>query len=120
MERLATATETLNSLTITPTDAKKAGISIKQDGVRRTAMALLSFKDVSTTELAKIWPELSNIDTETREQMEKDAVYVNYIDRQQNAVNAMRKDEKLEIPSNFSFVGIPGLSNELQQKLDTM
>ncbi|MEJ6708813.1 MAG: tRNA uridine-5-carboxymethylaminomethyl(34) synthesis enzyme MnmG, partial [Amylibacter sp.] len=117
MDRLTTATETLNKLNITPTDAKKAGISIKQDGVRRSAMDLLSFKDVSTNELAEIWPELASIDRETREQLEKDAIYVNYIDRQQSAVNAMRKDEKLEIPDGFSFEGIPGLSNELQQKL---
>ena len=119
MERLATATRTLSSLTITPTDAKKAGISIKQDGVRRTAMDLLSFKDVTTAQLARIWPQLSEMDAEVCEQVEKDAIYVNYIDRQQNAVNAMRKDEKLEIPDGFSFDGVSGLSNELQLKLAT-
>ncbi len=119
MERLATATRTLSSLAITPTDAKKAGISIKQDGVRRTAMDLLSFKDVTTAQLAKIWPQLSEMDAEVCEQVEKDAIYVNYIDRQQNAVNAMRKDEKLEIPDGFSFDGVSGLSNELQLKLAT-
>ena len=119
MERLATATRTLSSLTITPTDAKKAGISIKQDGVRRTAMDLLSFKDVTTAQLAKIWPQLSEMDAEVCEQVEKDAIYVNYIDRQQNAVDAMRKDEKLEIPDGFSFDGVSGLSSELQLKLAT-
>ena len=119
MERLATATRTLSSLTITPTDAKKAGISIKQDGVRRTAMDLLSFKDVTTAQLARIWPQLSEMDAEVCEQVEKDAIYVNYIDRQQNAVNAMRKDEKLEIPDGFSFDGVSGLSSELQLKLAT-
>ena len=119
MERLATATRTLSSLAITPTDAKKAGISIKQDGVRRTAMDLLSFKDVTTAQLARIWPQLSEMDAEVCEQVEKDAIYVNYIDRQQNAVNAMRKDEKLEIPDGFSFDGVSGLSSELQLKLAT-
>lgn len=119
MERLTIAKASLSELTITPTRAKKAGISIKQDGVRRSAMDLLSFKDVSTVDLAKIWPELANIDAETQAQVEKDAIYVNYIDRQQTAVNAMRKDEQLEIPDGFTFEGIPGLSNELQQKLAT-
>ena len=117
MNRLESAKETLNTLSITPSQAKKAGISMKQDGVRRSAMDLLSFKDMDTSKLSAIWPELADIDAETREQVEKDAIYVNYIDRQQNAVNAMRKDEKLEIPDDFSFQGIPGLSNELQQKL---
>ena len=117
MARLESAKESLKGLSITPSQAKKAGISMKQDGVRRTAMDLLSFKDMDTSKLAVIWPELADLDTETREQVEKDAIYVNYIGRQQNAVNAMRKDEKLEIPDGFSFQGIPGLSNELQQKL---
>lgn len=117
MERLNNAKDSLNALSITPSQAKKAGISMKQDGVRRSAMDLLSFKDMNTAKLSVIWPELSQIDAETREQVEKDAIYVNYIDRQQNAVNAMRKDEKLEIPDDFSFKGIPGLSNELQSKL---
>ncbi len=117
MNRLESAKETLNSLSITPSQAKKAGISMKQDGVRRSAMDLLSFKDMDTSKLTAIWPELAVLDTETREQVEKDAIYVNYIDRQQNAVNAMRKDEKLEIPDDFTFTGISGLSNELTQKL---
>jgi tRNA uridine 5-carboxymethylaminomethyl modification enzyme len=117
MQRLQGAQKVLNTLSITPTEAKRAGISIKQDGVRRTAMDLLSLKDVSTEDLAEIWPELKGIDADTREQVEKDAIYVNYIDRQQLAVNAMRKDEQLTIPDGFSFTGIPGLSNELQQKL---
>jgi tRNA uridine 5-carboxymethylaminomethyl modification enzyme len=119
MERLESAKESLNTLSITPSQAKKAGLSMKQDGVRRSAMDLLSLKDVNTAKLSEIWPELANLDNETRDQVEKDAIYVNYIDRQQNAVNAMRKDEKLEIPDDFSFKGIPGLSNELQQKLIT-
>jgi tRNA uridine 5-carboxymethylaminomethyl modification enzyme len=117
MNRLESAKETLNTLSITPSQAKKAGISMKQDGVRRSAMDLLSFKDMDTSKLTTIWPELAVLDTETREQVEKDAIYVNYIDRQQNAVNAMRKDEKLEIPDDFTFTGISGLSNELTQKL---
>jgi tRNA uridine 5-carboxymethylaminomethyl modification enzyme len=117
IEKLETAKTLLRSLKITPSEAKKTGISIKQDGVRRSAMDLLSHKDVTTSKLVDIWPELSVLNSEIREQVEKDAVYVNYIDRQQSAVNAMRKDEKLAIPDSFNFTNISGLSNEIQQKL---
>ena len=117
MDAIDKAKTLLNSYLITPTQAKKAGISIKQDGIRRSAMELLSFKDVSFDKLGSMWPDLSKINQEVRDQLEKDAIYINYIDRQSAAVNAMRKDEKLIIPENFNYSDISGLSNELKQKL---
>jgi tRNA uridine 5-carboxymethylaminomethyl modification enzyme len=84
----------LSSYSITPTQAKKAGISIKQDGIRRSAMELLSFKDVDFSKLEHIWPGFPDFNQEVRDQLEKDAIYINYIERQSAAVNAMRKDEK--------------------------
>ncbi|MBT3953302.1 MAG: tRNA uridine-5-carboxymethylaminomethyl(34) synthesis enzyme MnmG, partial [Rhodobacterales bacterium] len=117
MDAIDKAKTLLNSYLITPTQAKKAGISIKQDGIRRSAMELLSFKDVSFDKLGCMWPDLSKISQEVRDQLEKDAIYINYIDRQSAAVNAMRKDEKLIIPENFNYSDISGLSNELKQKL---
>ena len=107
----------LSSYSITPTQAKKAGISIKQDGIRRSAMALLSFKDVDFSKLEHIWPGFPDFNQEVRDQLEKDAIYINYIERQSAAVNAMRKDEKLSIPENLNYSDISGLSNELKQKL---
>ena len=107
----------LSSYFITPTQAKKAGISIKQDGIRRSAMELLSFKDVDFSKLENIWPGFPDFNQEVRDQLEKDAIYINYIERQSAAVNAMRKDEKLSIPENLNYSDISGLSNELKQKL---
>ena len=107
----------LSSYSITPTQAKKAGISIKQDGIRRSAMELLSFKDVDFNKLEHIWPGFPDFNQEVRDQLEKDAIYINYIERQSAAVNAMRKDEKLSIPENLNYSDISGLSNELKQKL---
>ena len=107
----------LSSYSITPTQAKKAGISIKQDGIRRSAMELLSFKDVDFSKLENIWPGFPDFNQEVRDQLEKDAIYINYIERQSAAVNAMRKDEKLSIPENLNYSDISGLSNELKQKL---
>lgn len=117
LEILNNAKSLLNSYSITPTQAKKAGISIKLDGIHRSAMDLLSFKGVDLQKLTNIWPDLSSLDKGVRDQLEKDAVYVNYIDRQSAAVEAMRKDELLSIPENFNFKDISGLSNEIKQKL---
>ncbi|MDA8802670.1 tRNA uridine-5-carboxymethylaminomethyl(34) synthesis enzyme MnmG [Amylibacter sp.] len=107
----------LSSYSITPTQAKKAGISIKLDGIRRSAMELLSFKDVDFNKLEHIWPGFPDFNQEVRDQLEKDAIYINYIERQSAAVSAMRKDEKLSIPENLNYSDISGLSNELKQKL---
>ena len=107
----------LSSYSITPTQAKKAGISIKQDGIRRSAMELLSFKDVDFNKFEHIWPGFPHFNQEVRDQLEKDAIYINYIERQSAAVSAMRKDEKLSIPENLNYSDISGLSNELKQKL---
>ena len=58
-------------------------------------MELLSFKDVDFSKLEHIWPGFPDFNQEVRDQLEKDAIYINYIERQSAAVNAMRKDEKL-------------------------
>ena len=52
-----------------------------------------------------------------RDRVECDAIYANYIDRQNAEIAQLRKDEALIIPENFSYEGISGLSNELQLKL---
>lgn len=117
IDALDRAKKLLSSYSITPTQAKKAGISIKQDGIRRSATELLSFKDVGFNKLEHIWPDFPDFGQEVKDQLEKDAIYINYIERQSAAVDAMRKDEKLSIPENFNYSDISGLSNELKQKL---
>lgn len=117
MSRLDTARELLGSLNMTPNKAREHDININQDGQRRSALEFLAYKDVDTLKLAQIWPELSDLDAQTVEQIEKDAIYAGYIDRQKADIEAMRRDEALNIPKNFDFDAVSGLSNELKQKL---
>ncbi len=120
MEKLYAVNDLLSDKSLSPTEAAKYDIKINKDGVKRKALDLLSFKDIDLGVLSKIWPELADLDDEIAQQVEKDAMYVHYIDRQKNDVAAMRRDENLKIPEGFSYKGIPGLSNELQQKLTTV
>lgn len=117
MDRLDAAKTMLSGKSLTPNEAKNHGIKINQDGVRRTAIDLLAFQDVKLQNLTNVWPEIKGIDVEIAEQVERDALYARFIDRQKSDVEAMRRDENLRIPDGFSYMGIPGLSNELQQKL---
>jgi len=107
----------LDGLSMTPTQAKASGIAINQDGQRRSATDFLAYKDVDIAHLKTIWPELSSIPQDIAVQIERDAIYAQYIDRQRAEIEAVRKDENLAIPDDFSFKNIPGLSNELQSKL---
>ena len=118
LEALAAAKLQLSERSLSPTEAQAAGLRVNQDGQRRSALDLLSFPDIGFDDLERVWPELSAIKPTISDQLARDAVYAHYLDRQNRDIDAMRRDEALVIPSTFSFMGIPGLSNELQQKLD--
>jgi len=110
----------LRSLTITPNELKRLGFKIKQDGIRRTAETLLGFNEFDFSDLLKIWPdEISKISQNSIEQLEIDASYKSYLDRQKEDVNAFRKDEALLIPDTLDFDDVIGLSNEMREKFKT-
>ncbi|MCW3781469.1 tRNA uridine-5-carboxymethylaminomethyl(34) synthesis enzyme MnmG [Defluviimonas salinarum] len=117
MERLTAGRSALEAVQITPREAAERGISISQDGQRRSAFALLSFPDVDFSTLERIDPALADIDLEIQEQLARDALYANYIDRQRSDVAAMQRDEHHEIPADFDYPALRGLSYELREKL---
>lgn len=117
MEKLGQAKALFSDLSMTPNEATKAGIKVNQDGARRSAMDFLGFRDVDAARLAQVWPELAGLDADIVRQVERDAIYAGFIARQSADVAAMRRDEGLAIPEALDYCGIPGLSNELQQKL---
>lgn len=117
MEKLETAKSVLKKGQFTPKQIAETGIRINQDGKRRSGMDVLAFPDVGFEDIVPLLPELEMVDAEIRKQVERDALYANYISRQEREVLVMKRDENQRIPENFSFAGIEGLSNELQQKL---
>ncbi|MEM8574521.1 MAG: tRNA uridine-5-carboxymethylaminomethyl(34) synthesis enzyme MnmG [Pseudomonadota bacterium] len=115
--RLEAGAELLRSLTLTPTEASKAGLSINRDGRKRSAFDLLSYPEIDIPRLAQVWPELAALDPAIAGQLAIDARYAVYIARQKMDVAAFRKDEAIAIPTDFTYDALPGLSNELRQKL---
>ena len=107
----------LNQLEISPTDAGKAGLAINRDGRRRTAYELLALPDVDVARLAPIWPVLASIPAKVAIQLEVDARYACYVDRQAQDVEALRRDEAAAIPLDFDYEALPSLSAEMRQKL---
>ena len=111
--------ELLNSLSLTPNEAAKAGLKVNEDGVRRSAYDLLSYNDIDIARLTTVWPELNSIPETVVEPLEIEARYAVYIARQQADADLVRKDERRVIPEDFDFRDLPGLSRELQQKLES-
>ena len=118
METLGSARAQLESQSYSPNQAAAAGIRIGQDGQRRSAFALLAFPDVGFDDILQLDPSLASLDTDVREQIARDAMYATYIDRQAVEVEALRRDESHEIPVDFDYRALSGLSFELTAKLE--
>ena len=117
MEALHSAKESLEALSLTPKELNEIGLTVNQDGARRNGMEILAFPDTSFESLLPADSSLESVTHEIRRQLEKDATYASYIERHKKDVEALRKDEKQAIPSDFDFGVLSGLSNELKEKL---
>ncbi len=120
MAALAAARERVASVSLTPGEARKHGLAINQDGVRRSGLDLLAYADIDFVRISSIWPELNDISPAISEQVEIEALYAVYMARQQADIDAFRRDEGVSIPVDFDFAALPGLSNEIRTKLETV
>lgn len=107
----------LQTLTATPSVARKAGIAVNEDGKSRSAFHLLSYPNVTPADATRLWPEIASIPEAVIEQLVVDAQYAVYLDRQKDDIAAVRRDEHKAIPDNIDYAAIPGLAMELRQKL---
>jgi len=117
MTTLNEATEHLDGLVASPSRLRKEGIDINQDGAKRSARTLLAYTGISLERLASLWPELGRIPAAVARQLEIEAGYAGYIERQEEDIRAFRRDESLRIPDDLDFNAIGGLSLEACAKL---
>jgi len=117
MEKLDQCRKLLEADTYTPKEANEVGISVSQDGQRRSGFQLLSFQNVNFENLKLLNSKLASIETDISDQISKDALYANYIARQAADVALLKKDEGEVIPKSFDYSAVDGLSNELKSKL---
>jgi tRNA uridine 5-carboxymethylaminomethyl modification enzyme len=117
MQSIDEARALARSLTLTPTQAKAHGLEVNQDGERRDVLKLLSYPNIGFDTLTSIWPQLANLPKPAREQLEIDALYAGYLDRQSADIAAFKRDEDLRIDPDLDYAAIGGLSNEVRLKL---
>jgi tRNA uridine 5-carboxymethylaminomethyl modification enzyme len=104
-------------LTLTPQEAVRAGFKVNADGQRRTLTQLLAYREIGFGDLAAVWPELNGWPAFAREQVEIDAAYHGYLDRQDADIELFRRDEALALPQGLDYAAMGGLSNEVREKL---
>jgi len=119
MAALDAARSMARGLTLTPSEAARHGLVLRKDGQRRTAFELLSFPDIGTGRLAQIWPRFGELEPKIAEQLEIDAKYHVYLDRQAADVESYRRDENLVLGDDIDYAVLPGLSNEARHKLQS-
>jgi tRNA uridine 5-carboxymethylaminomethyl modification enzyme len=119
MAALETARAMADTLSLTPSEAAKHGLSLRKDGQRRTAFELLSYPDIAVADLARIWPALGALEAKIAEQLEIDAKYQVYLGRQAADVESYRRDEAVVLADDLDYATLPGLSNEVRHKLQT-
>ena len=117
MAALDEARRVARALSITPKEAERHGLPLKRDGHRRTAFELLAYPSIAIADLAGVWPQLGAFAPKVAEQLEIDAKYAVYLDRQAADVAAYRRDETLDLPPALDYEDLPGLSMEVRQKL---
>jgi tRNA uridine 5-carboxymethylaminomethyl modification enzyme len=114
---LAAARETAAALSLTPAEANKLGFRINADGQRRSLIQLLAYPDIGFEDLARLWPQMRDWSAPVREQIEIEAAYHGYMERQDADVAQFRADESLSLPPDLDYAALGGLSNEVKEKL---
>ena len=117
MTALAAARGRAAELRTSPSALRRRGIEVNADGVPRSAAELLAHPDIDLARLAEVWPELAVIPPAIGEQLEIDARYAGYLDRQARDIAAFRRDEALELPATLDYGAVGGLSAEIRGKL---
>ena len=116
--QLAEAASLVRETRFTPQQAQALGLSVNADGQRRSMRDLLAYPGVDLSAFEAAYPAIAGWSPAVREQVEIDAGYASYLDRQAADAVALRREEDLQVPSDLDYAAIGGLSNEIREKLN--
>lgn len=118
MDELEEARSIVRNLNLTPNEARSHGLAVNADGKRRSVAELLAYPDIGWDQMVRIWPNLGSLGADVVEQVEIDALYAGYLDRQEADILAFRRDEAIRLPRDLDYARVGGLSNEAREKLE--
>ena len=116
-KELEDAETIMKKLIAKPKLLKEHNLPFTRTGKARTAKEMLSSGETKIIDLLSMWPELNKIQKNLHSQLETDCRYNVYLKRQQEDINAFKKESKIKIPLNLEFNNIKGLSNEIKDIL---
>ncbi len=116
-DALVDAQQKLSVIQLSARDISGLGVKLNANGPRRSALDALSLTDFDFEHLDTLTEEAKDIAPNIRDQIKKDALYVHYVARQEREIAALERDEQMNIPVEFHYAGINGLSHELATKL---
>jgi len=102
---------------MTPPALRRHAIAVNEDGIGRSAAELLAYPGIDLARLAEVWPELGSVTPEVAEQVEIDARYAGYLERQERDIASFRRDEALLLPLDLDYTVVGSLSREIRDKL---
>ena len=114
--KISSISNIMNNLSISPNKASKYGIKIAKDGVLRTSDQILSQNGVDMNKIREIWPKIPHFGNDIDEQIEINAHYKGYLNKQNADILAFKRDEEVIIPLNIDYDCMSGLSNEVKAK----
>lgn len=116
-EALDRARLLLDESTFSPRELAAVGITLNQDGARRSALAVMAYPLVTKDQILDLVPRYGEFEPDVQDQAARDALYAPYLERQNEEAVALQREELAVIPNGFHFEGLPGLSSELAAKL---
>ena len=117
-EQMGLAEAQLAATGFTSRELAAVGLHVSQDGARKSALQVMAFPDVEEQHIAALVPSFMDFDPVVRSQVARDALYAQYLHRQQDEASALKREEAAEIPAEFDYSALHGLSNELTAKLE--
>jgi tRNA uridine 5-carboxymethylaminomethyl modification enzyme len=107
----------VKNIKFSPNQLQKKNIKIKLDGKKRSVFELLSYKNINFQKLEKLWPDLKKLDFNTKEQIQIESIYFNYLSRQRADIDDFKREGGLRIPKTINYKKVGSLSNEIIEKL---
>ena len=112
----STGRSLLEEVCFSPAELSRAGLKVRQDGVRRSLFEWLRFPELSWQDLQALLPELE-LEAPLVETLSVDAQYEIYLRRQEKAAARLRQEAKAALPADIDYRSLPGLSNEMAERL---
>jgi tRNA uridine 5-carboxymethylaminomethyl modification enzyme len=120
VDKLARITASKDLLTenfVTTTQLARLGFKVSQDGSKKTAFDLLGLPNFSLTDVIKVFPDITNIDSDSLNLLTIEAKYHQYLDKQNADIELFKKEMQEKLPFDIDYDSIDTLSLEIKEKL---